>query len=48
LAQVYDALSYYEDHREAVDEMVNMHTAAYWQNRLRQDMGEAAVQLLGN
>lgn len=48
LAQVYDALSYYEDHRDVMDEMINTHTATYWQNRLRQEMGEAAGQLLGD
>lgn len=48
LAQVYDALSYYEDHRELVDASIAAHTPDKWRTRLEQEMGsEAAAKLLG-
>jgi uncharacterized protein (DUF433 family) len=49
LAQVYDALSYYEDHRPLIDQTLQVHTSPVWQERLRQRLGaSAADQLLGN
>ncbi|MCB8951946.1 MAG: DUF433 domain-containing protein [Ardenticatenales bacterium] len=48
LAQVYDALSYYEERRELLDAEMLAHTAEAWQDRLMQEMGpEAAAALLG-
>ncbi len=48
LAQVYDALSYYEDHRAEVDESIRLNTPEAWRDRFRQTMGAtAAAQLLG-
>jgi len=48
LAQVYAALSYYEDHRAFIDQTMQAHTPEAWRRRLRQRMGvKAADQLLG-
>jgi uncharacterized protein (DUF433 family) len=47
LAQVYDALSYYEDHRPVMDEMIEANRPEVWRERLRREMGPAADQLLG-
>ena len=47
LAQVYDALGYYEDNRESMDADMAAHTPEAWQARLRQEMGESATLLLG-
>ena len=47
LAQVYDALGYYEDNRESMDADMAAHTPEAWQARLRQEMGESANLLLG-
>lgn len=48
LAQIYAALSYYEDHREHLDELRQANRAEAWQERLKKEMGlEAAHQLLG-
>ena len=48
LAQIYDALSYYEDHRAAIDESLQFNTSEAWRERLRQRLGApAAAQLLG-
>lgn len=48
LAQIYDVLSYYEDHRATIDATLEEHTPALWRDRLEQRMGQAAVaQLLG-
>lgn len=48
VAQVYDALSYYEDHRVQVDEILEMNTPENWQTYLEQRLGpKAAAQLLG-
>jgi uncharacterized protein (DUF433 family) len=48
LAQVYDALSYYEDHRAAIDESLRLNTPEAWRERLRQRLGDAAGQLVGS
>jgi uncharacterized protein (DUF433 family) len=49
LAQIYDALSYYEDHRTMIDEALQTNTSEAWRERLRQRLGgPAAAQLLGN
>jgi uncharacterized protein (DUF433 family) len=48
LAQLYDALSYYEDHRDQLDEMLKNSTSEIWQDRLKQRLGQPdAAQLLG-
>lgn len=49
LAQIYDALSYYEDHRIIIDEVLQANTSEVWRERLRQRLGpSAAAQLLGD
>lgn len=48
LAQVYDALSYYEDHREMIDQLLQQQTPALWRDHITQQLGkEKAQQLLG-
>jgi uncharacterized protein (DUF433 family) len=47
LAQVYDALSYYEDHRAFMDETMRANEPDVWRDRLHREMGPAATQLLG-
>jgi uncharacterized protein (DUF433 family) len=48
LAQIYDALSYYEDHRAQVDQSLQANTPDAWRDTLKQRMGkEAANKLLG-
>lgn len=48
LAQIYDALSYYEDHKSTIDQVLRSNTYESWRERLRQRMGAAnAGQLLG-
>lgn len=48
LAQLYDALSYYEDHRDQLDEILKNSTPEIWQDRLKQRLGRRdAAQLLG-
>jgi uncharacterized protein (DUF433 family) len=47
LAQVYDALSYYEDHRAVMDEILQENRPEVWRARLHRDMGTAAAHLLG-
>lgn len=48
LAQVYDALSYYEDHRAEVDLSLQANTPEAWREDLKQRLGvEEARQLLG-
>ena len=48
LAYVYDALSYYEDHQEMVDEAIRNHTPEVWRQRLQQALGpEITAKLLG-
>jgi hypothetical protein len=42
LAQVYDALSYFYDHSDEIEEMLDVHTIDVWQERLRERLGEAA------
>ena len=39
LAQIYDALSYYEDHRAEVDESIRLNMPEAWRDRFRQTMG---------
>lgn len=49
LAQVYDALSYYEDHRTTIDEVLKTNTPEAWREKLHQRLGaQAANQLLGD
>ncbi|MGD8625141.1 MAG: DUF433 domain-containing protein [Anaerolineae bacterium] len=49
LAQIYDALSFYQDHRSMIDEALQTNTMEAWRERLRQRLGaEAMAQLLGN
>ena len=48
LAQIYDALSYYEDHQTQIDRIRKNHTPQLWRTRLKQRLGEEdAAQLLG-
>ena len=48
LAQVYDALSYYEDHRAEVDQSLQVNTTEAWRETLRQHLSaEMAGKLLG-
>jgi uncharacterized protein (DUF433 family) len=46
-AQVYDALSYYEDHRASVDADIAANTPEAWRLQLRQRLGDRADELLG-
>ncbi len=41
LTEVYDALSYYEDHRQEVDSMMERNSPEAWRVRLIHEMGEA-------
>ena len=41
LTEVYDALSYYEDHRQDVDSMMERNSPEAWRVRLIHEMGEA-------
>ena len=48
LAQVYDALSYYEDHHVEVDQSLQVNTTEAWRETLRQHLGAELVgKLLG-
>ncbi|MEW5869168.1 MAG: DUF433 domain-containing protein [Chloroflexota bacterium] len=47
LAQVYDALSYYEDHRIVIDQALKENSIEVWRERVRRKTGKAAAQLLG-
>jgi len=48
LAEVYDALSYYEDHRVEMDQVMAANNPQLWQARIRQEMGtEDAKKFLG-
>ncbi len=40
LAQVYDALSYYHDHRDEIEQEISENTEAYGRAYLRQHLGE--------
>jgi len=46
LAQVYDALSYYHDHIDKVDVLLEANSIAAWQERLRQRSGDTAYTRL--
>lgn len=49
LAQIYDVLSYYEDHRAVIDAAMETHTPEAWRQWLTQRLGAAgAAQLFGN
>ena len=49
LAQIYDALSYYEDHRSIIDEVIRTNSAEVWRQKLQQRLGkQAAEKLLGS
>jgi uncharacterized protein (DUF433 family) len=41
-AEVYDALSYYHDHEDEIEQELAEHTVETWQDRLKDQMGEAA------
>ena len=47
-AQVYDALSYYEDRRSEMDELMRDNATEVWQSQLRLRLGSRAAQLLGD
>jgi uncharacterized protein (DUF433 family) len=40
LAQVYGALSYYHDHIDEIEALLEANNATAWQERLRQQMGD--------
>ena len=46
LAQVYDALSYYHDHVDEVDALLEANSITAWQERLRQRLGDTACARL--
>ena len=46
LARVYDALSYYHDHRQDIDRELAMREDGAWQSQLRERLGEAAYARL--
>lgn len=49
LAQIYDVLSYYEDHRAGIDAVMEAQTPEVWRQRLTQRLGvPGAAQLFGN
>ena len=39
-AQIYDALSYYEDHRPQIEAILQANTPEAWQARLGQQLGQ--------
>ena len=48
LAQIYDALSYCEDHPTQIEQIQQSHTPEKWRLQLKQRLGkQAAAQLLG-
>ncbi len=48
LAQIYDVLSYYEDHQTTIDELLQTDIQQVWQHQLTERLGKAkAAQLLG-
>jgi uncharacterized protein (DUF433 family) len=48
LAEILDALSYYEDHPQIIDQILQASTTEAWQKRLRERIGPAAERLFGN
>ncbi|MEA3340528.1 MAG: DUF433 domain-containing protein [Chloroflexota bacterium] len=46
LAQIYDALSYYHDHIDEVETLLEANSIAAWQERLRQQMSDTAYARL--
>jgi uncharacterized protein (DUF433 family) len=47
-AQIYDALSYYEDHRDEIDELIRENQPDVVRKRLYEELGaERAAKLLG-
>ena len=46
LAQVYNALSYYHDHIDEIESLLETNTTAAWQERLRQQMDDTAYARL--
>jgi uncharacterized protein (DUF433 family) len=44
LAQVYDALSYYHDHQDDIEQELREHTEEYGRAYLRKHLGEAGYQ----
>ncbi|MCB0208214.1 MAG: DUF433 domain-containing protein [Anaerolineae bacterium] len=48
LAQIYDALSYYEDHRIEIEAVLSSNKPENWQEYIKHKLGkEASAQLLG-
>jgi uncharacterized protein (DUF433 family) len=45
-AEVYDALSYYHDHKDEIDRELAEETVDTWQDRLRERLGEADYSAL--
>ena len=45
-AQVYDALSYYHDHKDEIDQELLEHTVDAWRDRLKERLGETAYAAL--
>jgi uncharacterized protein (DUF433 family) len=46
LAQVYDAISYFYDHPNEIEEMLDAHAVHAWQKRLRERLGKTAYARL--
>lgn len=45
-AEIYDALSYYHDHQDEIEQELAEHTVDAWQDRLKEQLGEAAYRTL--
>jgi uncharacterized protein (DUF433 family) len=46
LAQVYDALSYFHEHLDEIEEAISCHEVDAWQKQMRERLGDAAYARL--
>jgi uncharacterized protein (DUF433 family) len=46
LAQIYDAISYFYDHPDEIEQALDLNRVDAWQDRLKQRLGEAAYSRL--
>jgi uncharacterized protein (DUF433 family) len=46
LAQVYDALSYFHEHLDEIEEVLSCHAVEAWQKQMRERLGDAAYARL--